>query len=510
MLAMGAGGLDVAMAMAGCPFYLKAPKVLGVKLTGSLKPWVSAKDVILEMLRRYSVKGGLGKIIEYFGPGVETLEVPERGSIANMGAELGATSTVFPSDELTRRFLIAQGRGEAWREIKADSDVKYDEVVELNLETLEPLIACPSSPDNVKKVTDVEGIEVAQTIVGSSANSSFRDLMIVAKTMEGRRLHDNVSLEINPGSRQVLENVAVSSGLTQLIRSGARIHQPGCLGCIGMGQAPASGTVSLRTFPRNFPGRSGTKGDQVYLCSPEVAVAAAINGQITDPKKIGEYPKVREPNKYIINVEGIIPPGKHAEKIEIIRGPNIKPFPNLESLNTELSGKILLKVGDNITTDHIMPAGNKILPLRSNIPAISEYVYSNMDPSFARRAKETGGFIVGGENYGQGSSREHAAVACRYLGIRAKIAKSFARIHRSNLINFGIIPLVFSNPKDYGEIVQEDRIKIPKVREQIASNEGIIIIELNGREFKCQNIFSERERKILLAGGLINQVKQQK
>ena len=509
MLAIGAGGLDVAMAMAGEPFYLKTPKVLGVKLTGQLSPWVSARDVILEMLRRYTVKGGLGKIIEYFGPGVETLEVPERATIANMGAELGATSTIFPSDENTKRFLEAQGRGNQWREIKADLDVKYDDSIELSLSELEPLIACPSSPDNVRKVKDFELTKVAQVIIGSCTNSSFKDLMVVSKALEGRRVNDNVSFEVNPGSRQILENITHASGLAQLIHAGARVQQSGCLGCIGIGQAPATGVVSLRTFPRNFPGRSGTKDDQVYLCSPEVAVAAAINGRITDPRTLGRYPKIIEPEKYILNESSIIPPSAATEEVEIIRGPNIKPFPNLSSLPNELTGKILLKVGDNISTDHILPAGSKILPLRSNIPAISEYTFENVDPSFVKRAKEAGGgFVVGGDNYGQGSSREHAALVFRYLGVKAKIAKSFARIHRSNLVNFGVIPLVFAEPEDYKNVSAGDTLQIHNIKKQISNEEDNISANVAGKEIEFLNAFTGRERSILLAGGLINYVKE--
>jgi len=504
MLAIGAGGLDVAMAMSGEPFYLDVPKIFGVKLTGQLRPWVSAKDVILEMLRRFSVKGGLGKVIEYYGPGVESLEIPERGTIANMGAELGATSTVFPSDDRTRRYLEAQGRGGTWREIRADSDADYDEKMELNLSELEPMIACPSSPDNVKSVKEVEGVKVGQVIIGSCTNSSFRDLMVVAGALEGRKIHEGLSLEVNPGSRQILENIAQASGLTQLIHAGARIHQSGCLGCIGIGQAPATGIVSLRTFPRNFPGRSGTKDDLIYLCSPEVAVAAAINGRIIDPRTLGEYPSIVEPAKYITNDESIVPPREDGVEVEIFRGPNIKPFPVLPVLGDELSGKILLKLGDNISTDHILPAGSRILPLRSNIPAISEFAFETTDPTFARRAKESGGgFIVGGDNYGQGSSREHAALACRYLGVKAKIAKSFARIHRSNLINFGVIPLVFANPADYQKLNPEGNLRIRNVRDQMSSIRRILI-ESDAGQIECLNPYSRREREILLAGGLIN------
>ncbi|MGQ9543496.1 MAG: aconitate hydratase [Candidatus Bathyarchaeia archaeon] len=509
MLAIGAGGLDVAMAMAGSPYYMVTPKILGVKLTGRLRPWVSAKDVALEMLRRHSVKGGVGKIIEYYGSGVEALRVPERATIANMGAELGATTTVFPSDQNTKRFLEAQGRGDLWREIKADPNVEYDEEDELDLSELEPLIACPPSPDNVKRVKDIEGVKVAQVIVGSCGNSSFRDLMVIAKTLRGRRISDNVSLEVNPGSRQVLESIIQAGGLQDLIDAGVRLHQSGCLGCIGIGQAPAAGVVSLRTFPRNFPGRSGTEDDRVYLCSPEVAVAAAIYGEVTDPRRLGDYPTVEEPERYPINDSMLIPPpSSGAETVEIFRGPNIKPFPNLQPLGDELSGIILLKVGDNITTDHILPAGSRILPLRSNIPAISEYTFEAVDPTFVKRIKEArGGFIVAGENYGQGSSREHAALACRYLGVRAKLAKGFARIHRANLINFGVIPLIFSDPADYDRLSQGEKIRIVNVPEQLSKPDGKIIVDTDRGRIECLNMFTRREREILLAGGLINYVK---
>ncbi|MGQ9639780.1 MAG: aconitate hydratase [Candidatus Bathyarchaeia archaeon] len=509
MLAIGAGGLDVAMAMAGSPYYMVTPKILGVKLTGRLRPWVSAKDVALEMLRRHSVKGGVGKIIEYYGSGVEALRVPERATIANMGAELGATTTVFPSDQNTKRFLEAQGRGDLWREIKADPNVEYDEEDELDLSELEPLIACPPSPDNVKRVKDIEGVKVAQVIVGSCGNSSFRDLMVIAKTLRGRRISDNVSLEVNPGSRQVLESIIQAGGLQDLTDAGVRLHQSGCLGCIGIGQAPAAGVVSLRTFPRNFPGRSGTEDDRVYLCSPEVAVAAAIYGEVTDPRRLGDYPTVEEPERYPINDSMLIPPpSSGAETVEIFRGPNIKPFPNLQPLGDELSGIILLKVGDNITTDHILPAGSRILPLRSNVPAISEYTFEAVDPTFVKRIKEArGGFIVAGENYGQGSSREHAALACRYLGVRAKLAKGFARIHRANLINFGVIPLIFSDPADYDRLSQGEKIRIVNVPEQLSKPDGKIIVDTDRGRIECLNMFTRREREILLAGGLINYVK---
>lgn len=505
MLAIGAGGLDVAMAMAGEPFYLKTPKIWGVRLTGELPPWVSAKDVILEMLRRFSVKGGVGKVVEYFGPGVAALQVPDRGTIANMGAELGATGTVFPSDENTHRFLAAEGRKKQWRELTADPDAEYDEITEIDLSSLEPLIACPSSPDNVKRVSEVAGTPVHQVIVGSSVNSTYRDLMVTALSMEGRRAHPNVSFEINPGSRQVMENVAANGGILHLIHGGARIHQSGCLGCIGMGQAPATGTVSLRTFPRNFPGRSGTEGDRVYLCSPETAVAAAVFGEITDPRKLGRYPKVSLPERFIVNNDMILPPPKDGSKVSILRGPNIQPFPELDPLPDHLEGEVWLKVEDNITTDHIMPAGSRVLPFRSNIPAISEFVYHAVDPGFAERAREKGtGIIVGGENYGQGSSREHAALAPRYLGVRAKIVKSFARIHKANLINFGILPLEFVDPADYDRISLGERFRIINAKKILEDGGDEIPVEIGSHRFLTRAVLSERERKTLIAGGLIN------
>jgi len=511
MLAIGAGGLDVAMAMAGHPFYLRMPHIVGVRLTGSLQPWVSGKDVILEMLRRLTVKGGVGKIYEYFGPGVEALSATDRATIGNMGTELGATSSIFPSDRRTREFLESQGRGDSWTEILADPDASYSEVIEIDLSGLEPLIACPSSPDNVRKVSEVEGVDVAQVIIGSSVNSSFRDLMIAAKAVEGRHCHPDVSFEINPGSHQVLLNVAEAGGVMNLILAGARIHQSGCLGCIGMGQAPATGTVSLRTFPRNFPGRSGTIPDQVYLCSPETAVAAAIFGKITDPRKLGDCPTVSNPAKYEINDENLLFPPEDPGSVEILMGPNIKPFPSFEAAGDTIEGTVVLKVGDNITTDHIMPAGSKILPLRSNIEAISRYVFCNVDSEFAPRALAAGdGFVVGGENYGQGSSREHAAIAPRFLGIRAKFAKSFARIHKANLINFGILPLTFVNTTDYDAVSQGDRLRLSKIRTGIAEGSEEFTVEIlpDGPRIPVRLDATERERKILLAGGLINLASQ--
>ncbi len=507
MLAIGAGGLDVAMAMAGHPFYFIMPTIVGVHLVGKLQPWVSGKDVILEMLRRFTVKGGVGKIFEYFGPGVETLSATDRATIGNMGAELGCTTSMFPSDHRTKQFLESQGRGDVWTEIKPDPDAVYADVVEIDLSTLEPLIACPSSPDNVKKVSEVEGTPVAQVIVGSSVNSSFRDLMITAAAIKDRRCHPDVSFEINPGSSQVLLNVAQASGVMNLLRSGARIHQSGCLGCIGMGQAPATGTVSLRTFPRNFPGRSGTKPDQVYLCSPETAVASAIFGRITDPRKLGPYPEISDPPRYLINDENLLSPPSDSSGVQVLMGPNIKPFPRLSALRKDITATVLLKVGDNITTDDIMPAGSRVLPLRSNIEAISEFVFANIDPSFPSRAKEAKtGAVVGGENYGQGSSREHAALAPRFLGVRLKIAKSFARIHKANLINFGILPLTFVNPADYSAIEEGNVLSLQDASSALKKGANRLKATnlASGKTIPLAIDITDREREILLAGGLVN------
>jgi aconitate hydratase len=421
-----------------------------------------------------------------------------------MGAELGCTSSIFPSDDRTKEFLESQGRLDAWTEILPDEDARYADTIEIDLSSLTPLIACPTSPDNVKKVSEVEGIEVAQVIVGSSVNSSFRDLMIVAKAVEARHSHPDVSFEINPGSHQVLLNVSKVGGAENLILAGARIHQSGCLGCIGMGQAPATGTVSLRTFPRNFPGRSGTPEDQVYLCSPETAAAAAIYGKITDPRKLGDYPMVSNPDRYVIDDTNFIFPSEETAKIEVIMGPNIKPFPDFDPVDNTLEGEVVLEVGDNITTDHIMPAGSQILPLRSNIEAISEYTFVRVDPTFPQRSRATGaGVIVAADNYGQGSSREHAAIAPRYLGIRAKVAKSFARIHKANLINFGVLPLTFEDPSDYDLISQGDRLIFHDVRRVIERGDEIIIATMGNKEIKLRLDVTERQRKILLAGGLI-------
>jgi aconitate hydratase len=508
MIAIGAGGLDVAMAMAGQPFYLKMPKVVGVKLTGKLGPWVSAKDVILEVLRRLHVKGGVGKVMEYFGPGVETLDVPGRATICNMGAELGSTTSIFPSDDNTKKFLESQNRAKVWRELKADSDSSYDEILEVDLSEIEPLIACPTSPDNVVKVRDVAGKEVSQVIVGSSCNSSFRDLMVVALAVKDKHAHPKISFEINPGSRQVLENVAAQNGVLSLLQAGARIHQSGCLGCIGMGQAPATETISLRTFPRNFPGRSGTVNDQVYLCSPETAVAAALTGKITDPRKLGDYPEVRLPDKFLIDDSEILSPTPEGRKTKIIRGPNIQPIPEMSPLPEALEGEVLIKVDDNVSTDGIMPAGAEVLPLRSNIHAISKYVFSRIDPTFSVRAKKAGGgFVVGGENYGQGSSREHAALAPRYLGVKGVLAKSFARIHKSNLVNFGILPLELLKADDYEKINPASRVSIKNVKSLVKRGATKIPVEIDGWETQLNLNITGRERRIILAGGLMNYVR---
>lgn len=513
MLGIGAGGLDVALAMAGYPYYFACPKVLGVKLKGKLREWVSAKDVILEMLRRYGVKGCIGKVVEYYGPGVKNLSATDRETIGNMGTELGATSSIFPSDENTRYYLEAQGRGNSWVELFADKDAGYDEYDEIDLSSLEPLIACPSSPGNVVRVKDVAGIKVDQVIVGSSVNSSFRDLMVVAKILEGRHSYPDTLFNINPGSRQVLENVVSRKGEISLLRAGARIHEPGCLGCIGMGQAPGTGQVSLRTFPRNFPGRSGTKDDRVYLCSPETAAAAALKGVITDPRDLAKemrYPRIKDPRKYVIDDASIVFPSDKLRKTEVIRGPNIKPIPKLAPLPEKLEAEVVLKVGDNISTDAIMPAGNKILPLRSNIEAISEFIFSQIDPDFPRECKEKGAVVViGGENYGQGSSREHAALGPRYLGVCAKIVKSFARIHKANLCNWGILPLIFKDPLDYERINKGSRVVFPEVRRLIEEGVKEIPVEVNGRTVITFLDVSDRQRKHLLAGGTLNFVKEE-
>jgi aconitate hydratase len=513
MLAIGAGGLDVALAMAGHPYHFPCPRVLGVHLSGELSEWVSAKDVILEMLRRYDVKGCVGKIIEYYGPGVKTLSATDRETIGNMGTELGATSTVFPSDERTRQYLAAQGRGDAWLELSADAGADYDDHAELDLATVEPLIARPSSPGNVVPVREVAGTKVDQVIVGSSVNSSFRDLMVVTKVAAGRHAHPETSFHINPGSRQVLENVAEAGGVMDLLLAGARIHQSGCLGCIGMGQAPGTGQVSLRTFPRNFPGRSGTPQDQVYLCSPETAAAAALKGVITDPRELGKefpYPRIHDPEQYLVDESSIIFPSEELRQTEVVRGPNIKPFPELAPLPETLRAEVVFKVADNISTDTIMPAGNKVLPLRSNIAAISEFVYYQLDADFHKKCQARGDVVVvGGDNYGQGSSREHAALAPRYLGVRAKIVKSFARIHKANLCNFGILPLTFKDPEDYEQLQEGMKVVFPEVRQRLQRGDVELPVQVDGREITVLLEVSERQRQHLIAGGTLNHVKQQ-
>lgn len=512
MLGIGAGGLDVAMAMAGHPYYLPCPRVLGVRLTGQLPDWVSAKDVILEMLRRYDVKGCVGKIVEYYGPGVTSLSATDRETIGNMGTELGATSTIFPSDENTKTYLESQGRGAVWSEFYPDDGAEYDEYTEIDLSTLEPLIACPASPGNVVPVRDVAGLKVDQVIVGSSTNSSFRDLMVVSKIVEGRYRHRDTYFHVNPGSQQVLENIGEHGGILSLLTAGARIHESGCLGCIGMGQVPGTGQVSLRTFPRNFPGRSGTKDDRVYLCSPETAAAAALKGVITDPRDLSKemnYPRIRDPEKYFVNKASIILPSNDFKNVEVIRGPNILPLPEMEPLPETLEAVTAIKVGDNISTDTIMPAGSSVLPLRSNIEAISEFVFYQIAPDFHNISKEKGNFVViGGENYGQGSSREHAALAPRYLGVRAKIVKSFARIHRANLCNFGIIPLIFKDPEDYGRLSRGRKLIFPDVKALIENGDVEIPVKVDGDMILTSLDVSDRERKFLLAGGALNFVKK--
>ncbi len=509
-LGIGAGGLDVAAAMAGQPFYLPMPRICLVKLSGALQPWVSAKDVILEVLRILSVKGGVGKIIEYGGEGVNSLSATDRATITNMGAELGATSSVFPSDEITRKFLAAQGREQDWREIVPDPDAHYDETIEIDLSKLEPMIARPHSPDNVVRVSEIEGIKVDQVAIGSCTNSSLRDLKVVAAALKGKTVHPNVSLVISPGSRQVFEMISRDGSLSDLIASGARILESACGPCIGMGQSPRTNAVSIRTFNRNFEGRSGTKSAQVYLAGPEVAVAAAIHGVLTDPRKLGPAPALDLPGKYLADDSMIIPPSDDPDSVEIVRGPNIKPLPRNTPLPETISGKILLKVGDNITTDDIMPAGSKVLPLRSNIPAISAYVFETKDPEFPRRAKELGGgLILGGDNYGQGSSREHAALAPMYLGVKAVIAKSFARIHRQNLINFGILPLKLADPADYDSISQLDDVEIPSAAATLSAGSATLTMldKTTGKSIGLTTDLSERERQIILAGGRLNFIK---
>ena len=511
MLAIGAGGLDVAVAMGGGPFYLTMPKVVRVGLKGRLQPWVTGKDIILEMLRRLTVKGGVGRVFEYGGEGVTCLEVPERATITNMGAELGATTSVFPSDERTREYLRAQRREQAWQPLSADPDAEYDEVVEIDLSSLEPLIARPQSPDNVVPVRELAGTKVAQVCVGSCTNSSYSDLMTVARVLRGKTVHPNLSATVTPGSRQVFNMIARNGALADLIESGFRILESACGPCIGMGQAPASGSVSVRSFNRNFAGRSGTPNDQVYLCSPEVAAATALMGVVTDPRDLGDPPRVEAPAEFHIDDDMIIPPPEKPEEMEILRGPNIQPLPLAEPVAESIRAPVLLKVGDNISTDHILPAGARVLPLRSNIPAISEFVFERVDPTFSQRAKEAGrSIVVGGSNYGQGSSREHAALAPMYLGLKAVIARSFARIHWNNLINFGIVPLTFANEADYDRVEQGDELELVGLREALRDGKPVTARNLSkGSEFVAEHNLTPRQAEILLAGGLLNYVRAQ-
>ena len=509
VLAIGAGGLDVAAAMAGEPFYMPMPKTCLVNLSGKLQPWISAKDVILEVLRILGVKGGVGKIIEYGGDGIKSLSATDRATITNMGAELGATTSIFPSDDITKEFMASQGRENEWIELKADPDAEYDETIEINLNTLEPMIAKPHSPDNVVKLSEVKGLKVNQVAIGSCTNSSFRDLMVVAGALKGKTVHPDVSLVISPGSKQVYEMIARNGALGDMIAAGARVLESACGPCIGMGQSPKTDAVSIRTFNRNFEGRSGTKSAQVYLASPEVAVAAALTGIISDPRELGEEVVFNAPEKYITDDNMVIKPSENPDAVEIVRGPNIKPLPTNSKLANNLSGKILLKVGDNITTDHIMPAGSKILPLRSNIPAISEYVFTAVDPNFAKRAKDNpGGIIIGGDNYGQGSSREHAALAPMYLGVKAVITKSFARIHRQNLINFGIVPLKFKSALDYEKLNLMDEFEIKDLVNALENDEAIILEDITlAIQVELVHDLSNREKETILMGGRLNSIK---
>lgn len=513
MLAMGAGGLDVAVAMGGGAYYITYPKVVKVELTGKLSPWVAAKDVILEVLRRMSVKGGVGKVIEYCGEGVKTLSVPERATITNMGAELGATTSIFPSDEVTKAFLKAQKREEVWVPLAADPDAVYDEKLKINLSELVPLAACPHSPDNVKSVDEIGNMKIDQVCIGSCTNSSLLDMMKVAYILKGKTVHPDVSLSIAPGSKQVLNMLAQNGALAIMIDAGARILESACGPCIGMGQSPNSKGISLRTFNRNFEGRSGTKDGQIYLVSPELAAVSAINGVLTDPRTLGEMPDFKLPEEFIINDNMVVPPASEADmdSVEILRGPNIKPFPKTAPLQETISCGCSLKVGDNITTDHIMPAGAKILPLRSNIPAISNYCFTVCDEKFPERAKEMGeSIIVGGANYGQGSSREHAALAPLYLGVKAVLVKSFARIHRANLINAGILPLTFVNEADYDSISEGDKLEIAGVREAVKSGKTqlIVVNKTNGKEIPVLCELTGRTKDIMLAGGLLDYTRE--
>ena len=511
MLAIGAGGLEVAMAMAGQPFYTTMPKVWGVRLVGRLPDWVSAKDVILEMLRRHGVSGGRGCILEYHGPGLEGLSAMDRHVIANMGAELGATTTVFPSDGEVLRFLESEGRGADWVELLADPGAGYDVEEEIDLSTLEPLIAKPSSPGNVVPVREVAGAEVFQVVLGSSANPGLRDLAVPALMVEGRQVHDRVSFDVNPASRQTEVTLADEGYLRHLLDAGARLHQSGCMGCIGMGQAPATDKISLRTMPRNFPGRSGTKEDKVYLCSPETATASAITGVITDPRDLDmAYPRYTPPAKSYVNTAMLVPPlpGDENLGVELVKGPNIASLPMFEPLSDEIGGPVLLKMGDDISTDEILPAGAQVLPFRSNIPAIADFAFWQVDGTYSKRAlalKDSGGhLLVAGDNYGQGSSREHAALAPRYLGLRAVIARSFARIHWQNLINFGVLPLTFADPADYDILEAGDELHLAEVAERVRSGRDLLVENrTKGTTFTVEHRLSARQVEVMLAGSLI-------
>ena len=514
MIAIGAGGLDVAVAMGGGAYYITYPKIVKVNLTGKLSPWVSAKDVILEVLRRMSVKGGVGKVIEYCGEGVKTLTVPERATITNMGAELGATTSIFPSDETTLAFLKAQDRADVWSELKADDDAVYDEQIDIDLSQLIPLAACPHSPDNVKSVNEIGKLKIDQVCIGSCTNSSYVDMMKVAHILKGKTVDPSVSLAIAPGSKQVLNMIAENGALADMIAAGARILESACGPCIGMGQSPNSKGVSLRTFNRNFEGRSGTKDGQIYLVSPEMAAVSALTGYLTDPRTLGDMPEFKLPEHFKINDNMVVPPADEADmdSVEVLRGPNIKPFPQTSPLDDSIDCQVSLKVGDNITTDHIMPAGAKILPLRSNIPAISQHCFTVCDEDFPRRAKNMGkSIIVGGSNYGQGSSREHAALAPLYLGIKAVLVKSFARIHRANLINAGILPLTFVNEADYDKINQGDEIVLADVRADVEADMSklTVVNKTTGVEIPVLCELTGRTKDIILAGGLLDYPREQ-
>lgn len=511
MLAIGAGGLDVAVAMGGGTYYTTMPKMVLVRLSGKLQDYVSAKDIILDVLRIMSVKGGVGKIIEYGGEGVKTLSVPERATITNMGAELGATTSVFPSDEITRAFLKAQGRENDWTELKSDDDAQYDEIIDINLSELAPLAAMPHMPDNVKSVEEIGKIKIDQVCIGSCTNSSLMDMMKVAAILKGKKVAPGVSLTISPGSMQVLNMLSLNGALSDIISSGARLLECACGPCIGMGQSPNSAGISLRTFNRNFEGRSGTADAGIYLVSPEVAAASAITGVLTDPRTLGKMPEILLPSSFIINDNMIVKPAdeNEADSVEVIYGPNIKPFPTSTELPESIEAPAILKVGDNITTDHIMPAGAKILPYRSNIPYLSNFCFRQCDEHFAERCKQAGkGIIIGGSNYGQGSSREHAALVPLYLGIKAVVAKSFARIHCANLINAGIMPFTFANPADYDDIDTDDILLLDGIREKIENGGKVIIRNITkGNDYELAYDYSERQRDMILAGGLLNYTK---